>query len=74
VPIANSQLPPRLLISVLGQNGESLEVVYAGDAPGLVAGVMQINFRLPTVLPPKLFNLQLEAGSALANGFTLAVP
>jgi len=30
----------------------SLEVVFAGDAPGLVAGVMQINFRLPDPLPP----------------------
>jgi uncharacterized protein (TIGR03437 family) len=29
----------------------SFEVVSAGDAPGLVAGVMQINFRLPVSLP-----------------------
>ena len=29
----------------------SLEVVFAGNAPGLVAGVMQINFRLPNPLP-----------------------
>jgi uncharacterized protein (TIGR03437 family) len=33
----------------------SLEVDYAGDAPGLVAGVMQVNFRLPDTLPGNTF-------------------
>ena len=28
--------------------GNSLEVLYAGQAPYLVAGLMQVNFRLPT--------------------------
>ena len=76
VPIANSPSPPRLPVSVLNQNNESLEVVYAGDAPGLVAGVMQINFRLPAVLPPNLFiySAQLEVGSAVPAGFAIAVP
>jgi uncharacterized protein (TIGR03437 family) len=73
VPIGSYQMPLRLPISIVGGD-MSLEVLYAGDAPGLVAGVMQINFRLPAVLPPKLYGLQLEAGSALANGFIIAVP
>lgn len=28
-------------------NGKSAEVLYVGDSPGLVAGLVQINFRLP---------------------------
>jgi len=45
---------PALPVSVLmGINkggfgiGSSLEVLYAGDAPGAVTGVIQINFRIP---------------------------
>ena len=38
--------------SVWAGNQRSFEVVFAGDAPGLVVGVMQINFRLPDSLPP----------------------
>jgi uncharacterized protein (TIGR03437 family) len=40
----------------------------------LVAGVMQINFRLPSVLPPKTITLQLEAGGVLSNSFSIATP
>ena len=32
-------------------NGESAEVVYSGNAPGLVLGVVQINFRIPEHRP-----------------------
>ena len=38
--------------SVWAGNQRSFEVEFAGDAPGLVAGVMQINFRVPDSLPP----------------------
>jgi uncharacterized protein (TIGR03437 family) len=67
------QRPIGLPVSVLLGDG-SLEVVYAGDAPGLVAGVMQINFRLPAVLGPKIFSFDLQVGAALAQGFNIAVP
>ena len=40
---------PPLPVSVL-LNNQSLEVEYAGDAPGMVAGVFQVNFRLPSDL------------------------
>jgi uncharacterized protein (TIGR03437 family) len=33
-------------------NGNPAEAVYAGVAPGIVAGVSQINFRLPAELYP----------------------
>jgi uncharacterized protein (TIGR03437 family) len=38
--------------TVWAGNERSFEVVFAGDAPGLVAGVTQINLRLPASLPP----------------------
>jgi uncharacterized protein (TIGR03437 family) len=38
--------------TVWAGDSRSFEVVFAGDAPGLVAGIMQINLRLPDSLPP----------------------
>lgn len=38
---------PRLTVSVEPWGFAPLEVLYAGQAPGLVADVMQTNFRLP---------------------------
>jgi uncharacterized protein (TIGR03437 family) len=32
-------------------NGQSATVLYAGGAPGLVAGVLQVNFQLPDGTP-----------------------
>ncbi len=64
---------PNLPVSVLVGN-ESLEVVYAGDAPGLVEGVMQINFRLPVILPTKFINFQLQAGAALSPPLAIETP
>jgi uncharacterized protein (TIGR03437 family) len=37
---------PLLPVSVL-VDGRDAEVIYAGSAPGLVAGVLQVNFRVP---------------------------
>jgi len=61
-------------VSVLAAGRTSLEVRYAGDAPGLVAGVMQINFRLPDTLPSgDTFMVQLEVGGAIGRGVSIAV-
>jgi uncharacterized protein (TIGR03437 family) len=68
----NSRVP----VSVLaGPNGlTSMEVDYAGDAPGLVAGVMQINFRLPASTSPlTTFSFQLEVANVLGGSGTVAV-
>jgi uncharacterized protein (TIGR03437 family) len=55
-------------------NPHSLAILYAGDAPGLVAGVMQVNFRLPDSLPPgKTFGFQLQVGETLGGGGSIAV-
>jgi uncharacterized protein (TIGR03437 family) len=41
---ANLTLP---LVAIIGDSMETADVVYAGVAPGLVAGVDQVNFRIP---------------------------
>ena len=47
------------------------EVLYAGPAPGMVAGVMQINVRLPqAVFPWPQFPVWLETGEP--SGFWVA--
>ena len=50
----------------------SLEILYAGDAPDTVAGVLQINFRLPAQsgsLPASSFALQI--GDAISSAFSI---
>jgi uncharacterized protein (TIGR03437 family) len=46
---------PLAPVSVL-VDGQNTEVIYAGAAPGLVAGMLQVNFRLP---------LQIKTGAAI---------
>jgi uncharacterized protein (TIGR03437 family) len=52
----------------------SLEVEFAGDAPGLVAGVMQINFRVPDSQPlGTTFSFSLEIGGVSTSTSLIAV-
>jgi uncharacterized protein (TIGR03437 family) len=52
----NSLLPVAVLSDPLGSApGTSLAVLYAGEAPQMVLGVMQINFQLPEIFPPPSF-------------------
>jgi uncharacterized protein (TIGR03437 family) len=55
---------------------EPLEVLYAGQAPGLVAGVMQVNFRLPAAgnQGEGETSLLLRVGQAVAGFSLFAVP
>ena len=49
--LTSSVLPrPRLPVTVQVA-GQQVEVLYAGGAPGLAAGIMQVNVRLPDTLP-----------------------
>jgi uncharacterized protein (TIGR03437 family) len=56
-------------------NEQSLEVEYAGDAPGLVAGVMQINFRVPSTLriPQNVLPFSVVAGGVSSASSLIAV-
>ncbi len=51
----------------------SLEVVYAGDAVGMVAGVTQVNFRLPDYsgIGSQNIGFWLQIGNASSQLFTL---
>jgi uncharacterized protein (TIGR03437 family) len=55
-------------ISILIHNWLAPEILYAGPAPGQVAGMMQINFRVPDV-PTYAYNLLL--GSGLDQDYTI---
>ena len=57
-------------------NGKTLppsETPYFGPAPTLVAGAIQINFRVPEDSPSGLINVQIEIGGQLSNVVTIAV-
>jgi uncharacterized protein (TIGR03437 family) len=73
---------PALPVSVLnesdengGQGIDSLAVLYAGDAPGMVTGVLQVNFQLPTENFLKVGQLtcQLQIGIAVSGRFSVYV-
>jgi uncharacterized protein (TIGR03437 family) len=52
----------------------SLEVLYAGDAQGMVAGITQVNFRLPaesSLVSPGNLVLSLQVGDAQSPGFII---
>ena len=66
---------PQLPVAVLagatygsGRGQDSLEVLFAGDANGMVQGVIQVNFRLPAYGA-----LRLEVGGAVSQPFNIYV-
>jgi uncharacterized protein (TIGR03437 family) len=58
-----------------GSMSESLEVLYAGQAPGEIAGVIQINFQLLAgqIAGQNSTNLQVQIGDAISEPFTLYI-
>jgi uncharacterized protein (TIGR03437 family) len=73
--LANTALPtPRLPVSVT-IGGVNAQVLYAGAAPGLVAGLIQINAAVPaTVQVGTAVPVQITVGTAASpTGVTLAV-
>jgi uncharacterized protein (TIGR03437 family) len=54
--------------------GVPAEVTYAGSAPGLVAGVVQVNVRIPDSLTPNLAApVSLTIGPAVTPVVTVAI-
>jgi uncharacterized protein (TIGR03437 family) len=73
--ITSNLYAPLLPVSIL-DGLDSLEVLYAGSAPGLVTGVVQINFRLPSqssVPAGTPVPFQLQIGGAVSSRFSLHV-
>jgi uncharacterized protein (TIGR03437 family) len=64
------QLPVKVMVG-----GESAEIVYAGEAPNAVAGLFQVNFRVPRgALVGDAVPLVLKIGnSRSADGITMAI-
>jgi uncharacterized protein (TIGR03437 family) len=48
--------------------GQPADVLYAGAAPGLVAGLMQVNARVPQGASPGAAEVTVTVGSAVSPG------
>jgi len=65
--------PVSLPISVL-INGQPAPYVYAGEAPGFVAGLMQLNAQIPPNAPSGALSIQISiGGNSSQNGVTISV-
>ena len=55
-------------------NGQSANIVYAGEAPGLISGVLQLNVQIPLTISPGNVPLQVViGGKASQDGVTVTV-
>lgn len=65
---------PVTAFAVLVEGASSLDVSYAGNAPGQISGVLQVNFRVPAITGlGNSVTLRLEAGDSLSHPFKLYV-
>jgi uncharacterized protein (TIGR03437 family) len=64
----NSQQAPLAATVTATVNGMAATISYAGNAPGLVPGVTQVNLRLPTGTITGANRVVLRVGSAEASG------
>lgn len=74
--ISAGDLPgPAPLLPVSVQiGGKNADVIYSGAAPGLVAGVLQVNCRVPEDIAPGLVSVFLTVGTASSPaGVAMAV-
>jgi uncharacterized protein (TIGR03437 family) len=54
--------------------GQQVPYTYAGEAPGMVAGVMQLNVQIPGNVPSGALSIQVSIGGNVSqNGVTVAV-
>jgi uncharacterized protein (TIGR03437 family) len=68
--LASATLPVAVLV-----DGQNTDITYAGAAPGLVSGVLQVNFRLPLqATTGKAVGVLLKVGRFTSqSGVTLAI-
>lgn len=73
--VANDVLPVPVLPVSVEIGGVSAPILYAGAAPGLVAGILQVDFVIPAdVSPANSVPIRLMVGSAASpSGVVLAV-
>jgi uncharacterized protein (TIGR03437 family) len=66
-------LQPLLPVSVL-INGQPASVAFYGEAPGFVAGLMQLNVQIPANVPSGNLPAQVLVGIASSQaGMTISV-
>jgi uncharacterized protein (TIGR03437 family) len=72
--IANEIFPKPILPVRVRIGGQDAEVLYAGAAPTLVAGVLQVNVRVPSSAPDGNVPVQLFVGDTQSPAtITIAV-
>ena len=55
-------------------NGQPALYTYAGEAPGMVAGVMQLNVQIPAYAPSGPLSIQVSIGGTMSqSGITVSV-
>jgi uncharacterized protein (TIGR03437 family) len=55
-------------------DGQPALYTYAGEAPGLVAGVMQLNVQIPANVPSGALSIQVSIGGSMSqSGITVSV-
>jgi len=55
-------------------NSQPANYRYAGEAPGMVAGLMQLNVQIPTGVPSGALAIQVSVGGNMSqNGITVTV-
>ncbi len=69
------QVTPAPLLAVgVTINGQPALYVYAGEAPGLVAGMMQLNVQIPAAAPSGDLQILVSIGeNTTQNGVTVSV-
>ncbi len=74
--VGTERAAPLLPVSVLLYQAKALpaEVLYAGTAPGIVAGIMQVNFRIPASATTGSYSaIELHLGDYIVYG-SVAIP
>jgi uncharacterized protein (TIGR03437 family) len=55
-------------------NGQAAFYVYAGEAPGVVAGMMQLNVQIPATVPSGDLSITVSIGGNMSqSGVTVSV-
>jgi uncharacterized protein (TIGR03437 family) len=71
-PSGRSFLLPSLPVSTLAGN-DSLEVDFAGNAPGEIYGLLQVNFRIPQTLAANTGSLAVSLQVGAASGAVVSI-
>jgi uncharacterized protein (TIGR03437 family) len=72
--LAGQPLPALLLPVTVTIDGKPAEVLYAGPAPGLVEGVLQVNARIPASSSRGSVDVSIAAGMFRSqSGVTVAI-